>query len=190
MRSLPTGMKFMRSARASGCRMRARRAALFLGVTNMKKRAVSAILAVAISCPILADAQSPENSRKSYTPSLGVIMGVTQLRHFKLWYAGNVRNWALADYELAQIKASCQDAITLYPNHPEADMSSMIAPAEEVHSAIEAKDGQRFDRAFEKLTSACNDCHKAVNLGFIEMRVPRISPTMTSPFSDQSFSPN
>ena len=58
-----------------------------------------------------------------------------------------------------------------------------------IFAGIKAKDGARFDRAFEKFTSACNSCHKAVGLGFIDMREPLRSPIMTSPFSNQSFEP-
>lgn len=116
-------------------------------------------------------------------------MTVAQLRHFKLWYAGNIRNWALARYELNQINESIEDAKKLYPNLPTADMSSLAAPVDEIRNAIAAKDTAKFQKAFEKLTSGCNSCHKATDLGFIEIVVPRISPMMTSPFSDQSFSP-
>jgi hypothetical protein len=58
-----------------------------------------------------------------------------------------------------------------------------------IFAGIKAKDGARFDRAFEKFTPACNSCRKAVGLGFIDMREPLRSPIMTSPFSNQSFEP-
>jgi hypothetical protein len=143
------------------------------------------VFAMAMCFPVLAG----DEPGGRYVPNLGDIMGAMQLRHFKLWYAGNVGNWRLVDYELRQIKASFLDAMTLYPNIPEANMTTVIQPAEEIRSAIETKDRTKFDQAFEKLTSACNSCHNAVGLDFIEMRVPLTSPLMTSPFSDQSFSP-
>jgi len=155
----------------------------------MKRIAAVAVLATAMSGPVFAGDEPPGTSRQPYFPSLGDIMGTTQLRHFKLWYAGNVKNWGLANYELGQINASFQDAVRLYPNIPVADMNSMTQPAEEIRGAIEAKDGAKFEKAFEKLTVACNACHEAAGLGFIEMRVPMTSPMMTSPFSDQSFAP-
>jgi hypothetical protein len=34
---------------------------------------------------------------------LGDFMGLTQLRHFKLWYAGRSKNWELADYEVENV---------------------------------------------------------------------------------------
>ena len=155
----------------------------------MKRSAAIAILATVISCPVVADEQSAETSREPYAPSLAFVMELTQLSHFKLWLAGRVRNWALADYELGQMTANLQDARRLFPNIPKADTSAMAQPAEDIRNAIKAKDGAKFDMAFEKFTSACNGCHEAVGLSFIEMREPLRSPIMTSPFSNQSFEP-
>jgi len=156
----------------------------------MKYRAVVPLLALAISCSaVAAEKQSEQNSQQqqSYVPSLAFVMQLIQLSHFKLWLAGNLRNWRLAEYELSQMKATLQDAKNLFPNDPKADTSGMSA--EEVRDAIKAKDGTRFDRAFEKFTSTCNSCHENVGLEFIEIRVPLLSPIMTSPLSDQSFAP-
>jgi hypothetical protein len=44
-------------------------------------------------------------------------------------------------------------------------------------------------KAFDRLTSTCNSCHRAAGIGFIAIRAPRISPVQTSPFSDESFPP-
>ena len=155
----------------------------------MKYRPVVTLLALAISCSaVAAEEQSEQNSqRQNYVPSLAVALQLIQLSHFKLWLAGNLRNWRLAEYELSQMKATLQDAKNLFPNDPKADTSGMSA--EEVRDAIKAKDGTRFDRAFEKFTSTCNSCHESVGLEFIEIRVPLLSPIMTSPLSDQSFAP-
>jgi cytochrome c556 len=156
---------------------------------KMKHIAAVATLVTAMSCPVLAGEEAPETSRQPYFPSVADIMGAIQLRHFKLWYAGNVKNWTLANYELGKINASCQDATRLYPNNPVTNMKSMAQPAEEIRGAIEAKDSVKFENAFKKLTLACNSCHEAAGVGFIDIRVPRTSPIMTSPLSDQWFAP-
>jgi hypothetical protein len=158
----------------------------------MKCRAVVTILALAISCSaVAAERQSEQNSQQqqSYVPSLAVVMQLVQLSHFKLWLAGNLRNWRLAEYELSLMKATLQDAKSLFPNDPKADTSGISQSAEEFRDAIKTKDGTRFERAFEKFTSACNSCHEGMGLEFIDIRVPRLSPILTSPLSDQSFAP-
>jgi hypothetical protein len=163
------------------------------GDMNMKRRWVVAILALAMSFPVAAAEKQPEQSpgsqQQTYTPSLAVVMGLIQISHFKLWLAGNLRNWPLAEYELSQMKATLQDAKILFPNVPAADTRAISQSAEEFRDAIRAKDGPKFDRAFKKFTSECNSCHEGVGRGFIKIRVPVTSPIMTSPLSNQLFAP-
>lgn len=157
----------------------------------MKHFAALAILCIAASSPLLAQEQKPENSQERqqerYVPRFNTLMMVTQLGHFKLWYAGAVQNWALANYELAQIRANMVDASKLYPNNSKSDMSQMKPPADDLDEAIKAKDSAKFTKAYSRLTAACNSCHEANGFGFIKIRDPRLSPIETSPFSDESF---
>ena len=159
---------------------------------NIKRRGLAIILALAMSFPVAAAEKQSEQSsggqRQMYTPSLAVVMGLIQLSHFKLWLAGNLRNWPLAEYELSQMNATLQDARALFPNVPAADTSAMSA--EELRDAIRIKDGTKFDAAFKKFTSECNSCHERVGLRFIKIRVPATSPIMTSPLSNESFEPD
>ena len=131
-----------------------------------------------------SDGAQAQSSANVYKPSLGDIMGATQLRHFKLWFAGKLQNWDLARYELEQIKASFSDAATLYPGIPIADMSIMSDPGRRLDQAIEAKDSAKFAKAFEDMTAGCNACHQAIGRGFIAIRLPT-----SSPFSNQDFAP-
>jgi cytochrome c553 len=157
--------------------------------------AIAAAASAAISLPVLADDQKPANSQgqnppsaqESYVPRLNDMMVATQLRHFKLWYAGIVQNWPLAKYECEQIRASIEDAKNLYPNNPSSNMTMMTPAADDLDNAIKAKDSAKFSKAFTKLTAACNSCHEATGFGFIKIRDPRLSPLETSPFSDETF---
>ena len=142
---------------------------------------------LAASLPVLADDQNPPSGQQVYTPRLNNIMILTQLGHFKLWYAGAVQNWPLANYELEQIRASIRIAKSLYPDSDKSNMDTMRPAAEDLDKAIKAKDAASFTSAYGKLTAACNACHEATGFGFIKIRVPRLSPIETSPFSDESF---
>ena len=157
-------------------------------MVTLRHVAIAVAACVAASLAALADEQKPAPAHEAYTPRLNSLMILTQLGHFKLWYAGAVQNWPLANYELIQIRANVVDARRLYPNNSKSDMSMMNPEAEELGKAIEAKDTAKFVRSFGKLTNACNDCHQASGVGFIKIRVPRLSPIETSPFSDESFS--
>jgi cytochrome c553 len=144
-------------------------------------------ICLAASLPVLADDQKPPATQQVYTPRLNNIMILTQLGHFKLWYAGAVQNWPLANYELEQIRASISLSKTLYPDSDKSNMDTMKPVADDLDKAIKAKDSASFTSAYGKLTAACNTCHEATGFGFIKIRVPRLSPIETSPFSDESF---
>jgi hypothetical protein len=62
---------------------------------NRKQFAATTVLFIGVSLPVLAVDQKPANSEQRYVPRLSDIMVATQLRHFKLWYAGIVqtRRW-------------------------------------------------------------------------------------------------
>lgn len=144
----------------------------------------TAILLAAAACAVPALADDRPVVSQPYGPRLSDIMGATQLRHIKLWYAGAQANWPLAQYELGQIKESFQDAMTFYPGLPVSNMSTMAKPASGIATAVQAKDKAAFARSYNQMTAACNACHQAQGYGSIAIRVPT-----GSPFSDQIFPP-
>jgi hypothetical protein len=154
---------------------------------KMKRHLTISILTVCLSLPGLANEYG--SSRQVYLPRLADLMIETQLRHFKLWYAGHEKNWALADFELEQIIESFDNAARTFPTIPLASSYMMLEPASELDSAIKEKDSEKFVKAFDKLTAACNGCHEAASLGFIVIRAPTMSTVETSLFSGEVFSP-
>jgi hypothetical protein len=153
-----------------------------------RRVAIAVAACAAASVAALADDQKPAPAQQVYTPPLNNIMILTQLGHFKLWYAGTVQNWPLANYELQQIRAAMGLAKTLYPDSAKSNMDAMAPATDDLGKAIAAKDAASFSAAFGKLTAACNSCHEGTGFSFIKIRVPRLSPIETSPFSDESFS--
>jgi hypothetical protein len=144
--------------------------------------ACAAVLAVSG----LARAADPDDPNK---PALADLMAMTQLRHFKLWYAERVENWPLADYELRQMRGVLARTAKLYPDA--AASAGAIRFGQEtgpilvdIQAAIGDKNSKRFESAFGRLTAACNQCHQATGVSFITVQVPK-----RSPFSNQKFSP-
>lgn len=124
-----------------------------------------------------------------YQPEIGEIMMFQQLRHGKLWFAGADGNWPLADYEIKELREGFETVAKYYPtfnNVPLADMINTIRETNfaELDKAVAEHDRGEFVRAFDRLTSACNSCHQANELGFISIQRPT-SP----PFSNQMFAP-
>ena len=154
-----------------------------------------AIAAFAIGLPLAAQAQQsqpPASSAKPqepFTPGLGEIMTLQQMRHLKLWFAGQANNWPLAAYELDELKEGFDDVVKYFPTKdgvPTGTMASAVIEKEvaALDKAIEAKDRKQFAAAFDKLTASCNACHQASKHEFIVIRRPAANP-----YANQSFAP-
>jgi len=127
--------------------------------------------------------------RPAYTPALGEIMTLTQMRHAKLWLAGKSKNWPLAAYEVDELEEGFADAAAYHPTHKTSPvrLERIIPlmtgePLKSLRKAIADQDPQEFQPAFDSLTKACNGCHQATNFGFNVV----IRPSANT-FSNQDF---
>jgi hypothetical protein len=159
-----------------------------------------ALLAAVAGCPRSesrtapaspAAAATPSPTPPVYVPGLGELMTLNQMRHAKLWFAGEAGNWPLAAYELDELREGFGDVVRYHPTHKDAPLpisllvpKIMDEPLARVEKAIRERDREAFARAFDAMTDACNRCHQAANFGFNVVRRPT-----TNPFSNQSFAP-
>lgn len=154
----------------------------------MKQLVATLVFAVLIASPTrAADDQAPP--KEPYSPGLGEIMTLQQMRHSKLWFAGKARNWELAAYELDELKEGFDDAAKLFPTFQDVPVAQMIGDilktsVADLEKKIADKDAQGFTGAFDKLTASCNGCHQSAKHGFIVVARPTASP-----FTNQIFSP-
>ena len=140
---------------------------------------------------ILSSGCNRRPAEPSFTPGLGEIMTLTQMRHVKLWFAGQGANWPLASYELDELNEGLEDAAKFHPTHkdaprpiPELITKIMTYPIHQLEEAVAAKDPERFTKAFDELTDACNRCHQATNFGFNVVTRPGANP-----YTNQLFQP-
>lgn len=146
------------------------------------------LLAFTLRSPLQAAAAQP--AVPPYAPGLGEIMTLTQMRHAKLWLAGQAGNWELADYELDELGEGFDDAALYHPTHktaaaPIKDLlaASMREPLAELRAAIRDKNGQRFVAAYDTVTAGCNACHRAAGFGFNVVTRPSGNPYTNQDFS-------
>lgn len=149
-----------------------------------------AVLAALAAAAMLAGACSRDTT-PAYTPGLGEIMTLQQMRHAKLWWAGDAGNWALASYELDELQEGFADAVRYHPTVegspvPIAEILPEVThePLDELRKAIDGKDAAGFAPAFDGLTAACNACHRATKHGFNVVKRPK-----ENTFSNQDFAP-
>ncbi len=149
-------------------------------------------LSLAILAPaFLLAGCSRKTAPEPYVPGLGEIMTLNQMRHTKLWLAGEARNWDLAAYELDELKEGFDDAAKYHPTHKNVPLPIpglidriMKVPLADLGKAIQARDPKAFETAYDSLTAGCNSCHQAANFGFNVVQRPA-----GNPFPNQVFAP-
>ena len=126
-----------------------------------------------------------------FVPGLGEIMSLQQMRHTKLWLAGEAENWNLAEYEVDELAEGFDDVVKLHPTHKDSPVDPkdaiprmVMAPLEDVRHAVDKHDTAAFTSAYDALTAACNSCHEATNFGFNRVQRPSANP-----YPNQIFEP-
>ena len=147
------------------------------------------IVAASLALAALLCGCGDKKAAPPYQPGLGEIMTLTQMRHAKLWLAGDAQNWALASYEVDEIAEGFQDVIAYHPTHKNSPVPLRDAipvmidgPIEELRAAIAKQDPTTFATAYDGLTAACNACHEATNFAFNVVQRP-----VANPFPNQLF---
>ena len=102
--------------------------------------------------------------------------------HFtNLWFAGQKRNWPLAQFYFNESRSHMQWAIRLVPvRHTQAgdlNLAEVFAALDassltELKNAIAAKDLRKFGDAYQAALGGCNGCHAAAEKPFLRVRVP------------------
>lgn len=120
---------------------------------------------------------------ETYKPGFGEFMSGIQTHHAKLWFAGINKNWALANFEVNEIKESLDDLQKFETDRPEIKSIPMILPAiDSISYAIQQKDSALFKSSFILLTNTCNNCHRATEHGFNVVTIPAALPVVNQDF--------
>jgi hypothetical protein len=135
--------------------------------------------------------QATPTTTDAYVPGLGEFMTLQQMRHTKLWLAGEAGNWRLAAYEIKELGEGFDDVVKFRPTHEESPVAPkdaiprmVTAPVAEISAAVAKQDLKAFEQGYDALTKACNDCHQATNFGFNVVQRPA-----TNPYPNQVFAP-
>lgn len=165
----------------------------------MKKTALT-ILALSLSCATVlaaapaasADAgdhaeiralrrQMDELKKFAYRPELGEQMLILQIRHARLWFAGEAENWNLATYEVQELKEAF-DAVAEY-NPDDANLQPLRladvlpamtrGPIADLRKAVDSKNKAAFEKAFDGLSAACTGCHHVAGNDMLVIQRPK-----------------
>lgn len=180
--------------RPGSCRRAATRfewsggARLLLGPRRQREwSAVLALITLVFACARPSSQEA--GSERAYVPGLGEIMSATQMRHAKLWYAGDAQNWPLASYEVDELEEGFADAVRFHPAHKHSPrpLTELVpeftaGPLAALRAAIARRNQADFVAAHDALTQGCNACHVATGFSFNVV----VRPTF-NPYSNQDF---
>lgn len=103
--------------------------------------------------------------------------------HFSnLWFAGQQKNWPLAEFYNNEVRSHLRWAVRIIPKRKdlagqEIDLEAILqafenSPWTQVKDAITAKDSAAFEKAYRFAVETCYACHKASDKPFIRPQIP------------------
>ena len=102
--------------------------------------------------------------------------------HFaNLWFAGQSKNWPLAQFYLAETRSHLRWAVRIIPVRRipggEIDLRGLLEAVdkgslEDVAQAVADKNAERFTAAYRHTIEGCHSCHKASAKPYLRPRIP------------------
>ena len=126
-------------------------------------------------------AQVAQLQQQQRAPELGQQMLELQIRHDRLWWAGQSGNWTLAYFMVSELGEALRgiertngDAAELQPEKLSEVMPSIMNPAiKDVQEALAKQNQAAFATAYDKLSAACTACHQVAGNTFLIMQRPK-----------------
>ncbi len=100
-----------------------------------------------------------------------------------LWFAGQAKNWPLAEFYLNETRSHLRWAVRIIPIRKdkaerEIKLQDILQAVEntlvkELQDSIQAQDQPKFTLAYKTmLESGCYSCHKAVDKPYLTLKLP------------------
>jgi hypothetical protein len=134
----------------------------------------------------LATMQADVAHLKDLTPPHSHPMVEAGMFAANLWFAGEKRNWPLADYYLNETRNRIRWEVHLNPGPKGADGNPVDMQAifdgidngslATLKRTIETKDSKQFVTDYKHLLEDCYSCHKAANRPYLRLMVPVSGP--------------
>jgi hypothetical protein len=134
--------------------------------------------------PTMADVQH----LKDITPPMSHPMVDVSINATNLWFAGEKKNWPLANYFLGETRNRINWEVKLNPGPKGTDGNPVDMKGTfdgidkgsltKLKEAIAAKDSKAFEDSYKNLLEDCYSCHKNINKPYLRPQIPT-DPTTT-----------
>jgi hypothetical protein len=122
-----------------------------------------------------------ELEKRLAPPELGQQMLEIQIRHARLWYAGEAQNWLLSTFHLHELDEALEGVVEKNPDHAALqpkrladELPAIMKPAiKAVRDALDKSDKAAFEAAYDRLSAACTRCHQVAGNSFLIIERPK-----------------
>ena len=160
---------------------------LFLGAASYCFLAISHLNAAqppaAVTNQEMATLQAEVNRLKGMVPDQSHAMKDVAYHFANLWFAGEKRNWPLADFYWSETKSHLRWAVRIIPVRKdpqghEIRLSEILDPIEktaleDIHKAISEKESEKFSQTYRQMLDSCYACHLAAGKPYLRLQIPK-----------------
>jgi cytochrome c553 len=123
---------------------------------------------------------------KALLPSKSHIMMDVQWHWTNLWFAGQAKNWPLAQFYFNETRSHIQWLMkkspkirSQGPDKEEVDVQAIFDAVDtsslaDVKNAIAAKDSAKFAATYKTMLDSCYSCHKSVGRPYLRPMIPKM----------------
>ena len=115
------------------------------------------------------ETQAQLDALKAAIPKFAIPMREVGDRFQNMYFAANKGNWALAAYMSKYMNGAMNPAALTKAAEYKVWKGFYENNFAEVNKAIQAKDLKAFNTAYTSVVADCNNCHKAMEYGFIQI---------------------
>ena len=122
---------------------------------------------------------------KNSAPNQSHVMGDVAFMFSNVWFAGQKKNWPLANYYLSETEGRLRWMVRInpMPKGPTGvvDIQAIFGPIDMnvlpmVRQAIQNKDSAQFSSAYKQMLAACYQCHVSTGRPFLRPTIPTDPP--------------
>ena len=120
---------------------------------------------------------------KALVPSNSHIMMDVQFHWTNVWFAGQKKNWPLAQYYLSEMRGHIiwltrKSPLVRAPDGTDVDIKAVFDAVDTsslaaVKAAIEKKDSVQFAATYKTMLESCYACHKSVGRPYLRPMLPQ-----------------
>lgn len=114
------------------------------------------------------------------------VMNSVAYHYANLWFAGQKKNWPLAEFYWAETRSHMRWAVRVIPVRKdlqgnEIRLQEILDPIEksvfeELHKSISDKNIEHFRDSYKQMLDSCYACHLASGKAFLRLQIPAQPP--------------